>query len=390
MSRTGRFGCLIVAFLFGTGSVDAQMVSGWRWRADGSVFAGGNYQYRKFTDFRTFESQNWVMLAGERPWAGGDLRVTSMFSFEPFTLKKIGSPQVFQTGETFDRVPLLDYQHPHDLFTNLGVSYSRAAGRYRASLTAAAVGSPALGPESFMHRPSAAENPQAPLSHHQLDSTHITPGVLSVGLSRGRLGVESSWFRGREPDERRTDLDLDTLDSWSVRGTWTRPSWNAQVSGGHLHNPELTQPGRNMVRLTASMGYQRTGDVTTALFVAWGQNREAHGSLNAFVLESNVSWLDRNYFYSRAELVTKDILKGGGYDPVGFLEIHPLSRLGAYTLGYTRDLNHATRAHLGIGGDITMYRVPGNLRENYGGPVSIHVFVRIRGSSASGMEGMAH
>jgi hypothetical protein len=390
MSTSGRFAWLVLSLMIDTRSAGAQMPDAWHWRADGSIFAGGNYQYRKFTDFHAIESQNWVMLTGERPWTGGDLRVTSMFSFEPFTLKRIGSPQVFQTGETFDSVPLLDYQHPHDLFTNLGVSYSSAVGRYRASLSAAAVGSPALGPESFMHRPSAAENPQAPLSHHQLDSTHITPGVVSAGLSRGVLGIESSWFRGREPDERRTDLDLGALDSWSVRGTWKRPSWNAQVSGGHLHNPEVTQPGRSIVRLTASMSYQRMGDVTTALFAAWGQNREVHGNLNAFVFESTVSWLHRNYLYSRAEVVTKDILKGGGYDPVGFFEIHPLSRLGAYTLGYTRDLNDATSARVGIGGDITIYGVPANLGENYGGPVSMHLFVRIRGTSSSSMEGMQH
>jgi hypothetical protein len=88
--------------------------------------------------------------------------------------------------------------------------------------------------------------------------------------------------------------------------------------------------------------------------------------------------------------VTKDILKAGGYDPLGFIEFHPLSRVGAFTLGYTRDLNSGMRALVGIGGDVTTYYVPRNLKENYGGPVSMHLFVRVRFTSADAMAGMEH
>jgi hypothetical protein len=394
MSRTARFWFWAAALAVNPCVADAQMQMqmspGWQWQVTGNVFAGGNYQYRKFKDFHTIESQNWVMGAGQRPWAGGNLQFTSMLSFEPFTFKKIGSPQAFQTGETFEGVPLVDYQHPHDLFTNLGAWYSRDVGGYQLLLNAAPVGSPALGPQPFMHRPSAAENPQAPLSHHNLDSTHITPGVLTAGLSREGFGLESSWFRGREPDERRTDLDLGALDSWSIRGSWKRSGWTAQVSGGHITNPEVTEPGRDKIRLTASAGYHHIGDIDTALFAAWGQNREAHGHLNAFLFESNIAWLDRNYLYSRAEVAMKDILNAGGYDPAGFLEPHVFSRVGAFTLGYTHDINHGTRARVGIGGDVTMYDVPTNLKENYGGPVSLHLFVRVRFPSADPMAGMQH
>ena len=34
-------------------------------------------------------------------------------------------------------------------------------------------GEPALGPNAFMHRLSGMDNPEAPLSHHWLDATHI-------------------------------------------------------------------------------------------------------------------------------------------------------------------------------------------------------------------------
>ena len=362
---------------------------GWQWRADGNVFAGLNYQYRKYDDFKTLESQNWLMLAASRPVAKGDVHLMAMFSAEPFTLKKIGSPQVFQTGETFEGAPLIDYQHPHDLFSNLGANFTRSAGSYTWMLAGAVVGSPALGPESFMHRASAAENPQTPLSHHNLDSTHITPGVLTLGVMRNAVGIETSWFRGREPDEHRLDIDFGALDSWSVRGTWHSGPWNAQVSGGTLHEPEITEPGRDVTRLTASIGHTHTGEVTTASFAAWGQNREATGNRNAFLFESTVSWLDVNYLYSRAEFVAKDIL-GAGYDPIGFASAHPLSNVGAFTLGYTRDVTRGMRSRLGIGGDVTMYYVPPNLKDNYGGPLSVHLFLRYRFTSAPMIEGMSH
>src|SRR5205823_4847638 len=248
---------------------ETHATAGWRWSAHGNVFAAVNYQQRKFTDFRTLESQNWVMGTAAHSIGSGRLTLTSMFSLEPFTLKKIGSPQVFQTGETFERAPLVDYQHPHDLFTALGAAYSHPVHSWNILLKGAVVGSPALGPEPFMHRASAADNPQAPLSHHHLDSTHITPGVLTIGLSRTGIGVETSWFRGREPDEQRTDLDLGALDSWSVRASWTRGRWSAQASGGHLNNPEITAPGRDVTRLTASVAYtQATGPISAALFAA--------------------------------------------------------------------------------------------------------------------------
>jgi hypothetical protein len=187
----------------------------WRWRFNGNVFTGVNYQYRKFEDVTKFESQNWVMAMGERPLARGRLSVHTMLSLEPFTLEEIGSPQVFQTGETFNNAPLIDYQHPHDLFATLSLAYARPVGMWTLSTSAAAVGAPALGLPALMHRPSAAENPQSPLAHHHLDSVHITPGVVTVGLFRSGMGIETSWFRGREPDEDRTDIDFGALDSWS-------------------------------------------------------------------------------------------------------------------------------------------------------------------------------
>jgi hypothetical protein len=380
--------CVMFFFVFLCATASsAQTASPWEWRLDGSAFFGINHQSREFKDFTTVESQNWFMGTGERPAGPGRINLFSMISLEPFTMQDIGSPQVFQTGETFDHLPLIDYQHPHDLISALGASYARPVRTWMLTATASVVGSPALGPTPFMHRPSAAENPQAPLSHHQLDSTHATPGVLSLALGRGAVALETSWFHGREPDEDRTDIDLGPLDSWSTRATWKRGSWEAQASGGRLRNPDLFHAG-DVTRLTASVGHTHIGAISTLLFAAWGQNREVLGNRSALLAEGQMTWLERNYLYSRAELVEKDIVHDA--NQTGPIEVQSLSRIGAFTLGYTRDLNGGMRSRLGLGGDITMYYVPPGLKEDYGGPVSVHVFLRYRFTSAAMLAGMHH
>ena len=379
---------LVVFVASSAGEARAQSPPGpWLWNVNGNVFAGVNYQYRKAADLNDAESQNWLMATGERPLGRARLRVHTMFSFEPFTLKDIGSAQVFQTGETYNGEPLIDYQHPHDLFTTLSVSYERPVGSWMLTTMAAAVGSPALGPPPFMHRPSAAENPQSPLGHHHLDSVHITPGVLTVGLSRSGASIETSLFRGREPDENRTDIDLGALDSWSLRGSWSKGPWSAQLSGALVNEPEPLEPG-DMTRIMASVAHTRSGPISTALTAAWGHNRESHGSSNAFLFESTISWLDKNYLYSRAELVGKELPHTHDGIPQ---PMHALMNIGAFTLGYTRDLTIRTFGRIGVGGDITMYYVPVMLQESYGAPLSFHVFMRYRfGTPASSAEHHHH
>ncbi|HET6891391.1 MAG TPA: hypothetical protein VFH31_09835, partial [Pyrinomonadaceae bacterium] len=121
------------------------------------------------------ESQNWFMPTALRRVGNGTLELRSMFSFEPFTFPPGGSPLLFQTGETYKGQPIIDRQHPHDLFMELSASYTVPIGD-RATWFAyfGYPGEPALGPVAFMHRASASENPSAPLSHHLQDSSHIS------------------------------------------------------------------------------------------------------------------------------------------------------------------------------------------------------------------------
>lgn len=355
--------------------------SPWQWSVEGAAFGGYNYQYRKFTDFDEVESQNWLMAALQKSFGASDLNLVAMFSFEPFTLRDIGSPQVFQTGETFNGAPLIDYQHPHDLIMNLGGEFSRAVGPTTVSVAAYAVGPAPIGPPVFMHRASAIENPQAPLSHHYLDASHVTPGVISIGLERAGFKLEAGAFHGREPDEDRLDLDTAALDSYSARASWADGPWSFQVSAGHLKTPERKSP-YDENRVTASASFFRGDEQHSfAWTAAIGQNREVFGNLEAYLLEATRRH-GKNAFYGRIEAVAKDILDAG-FHPIGVAHTHRQSQVGAITAGYVHDFAIPAWGTFGAGGDITGYYVPQNLGESYGSPVSFHVYVRYRGRAGA-------
>src|SRR3989475_9087069 len=67
-------------------------------------------------------------------------------------------------------------------------------------------GEPAVGPAAFPHRPSASDDPLAPLAHHWQDGTHITFGVLTAGVFTPPTKLEASVFNGREPGENPTNF----------------------------------------------------------------------------------------------------------------------------------------------------------------------------------------
>lgn len=142
-----------------------------------------------------------------------------MNSLEPATLDDPGSPQLFQTGETFEGEELVDYQHPHDFFMNISATYRATfSPRAGAWVQYAPVGEPALGPVAFMHRASSGDNPSAPLGHHWQDATHITFNVVTAGAGWDRVSLDASAFHGREPDEDRWKIEgeksIRTRDAW--------------------------------------------------------------------------------------------------------------------------------------------------------------------------------
>src|SRR2546423_13697868 len=206
-----------------------------------------------------FDSQNWFMPMAYHKAGRGTLQLRGMFSAEPFTFPPGGSPLLFQTGETYKGQPLIDRQHPHDLFMELSATYTVPIGeRGNWFAYVGYPGEPALGPNAFMHRASASENTSAPLSHHLQDSTHISFGVLTTGFTYRWFKLEGSVFNGREPDENRYNFEAHPWNSRSAR-LWFAPNanWSMQVSHGFLKDPEALEPG-DVRRTTASLSYNRT------------------------------------------------------------------------------------------------------------------------------------
>lgn len=384
LRRTAAVGLTVLTFIPGLAWAQHEHgapVAGdrWTWSAQGQVFLNLNIQDRKFRDFTQFESQNWGMLSAGRKVGRARVTFHAMLSAEPWTLRRLGSAQVLQVGETLDGAPLIDYQHPHDLVMGLEARLDWAASeRTTLFLSGGPVGSAAIGPAAFMHRASAGPNPTAPLAHHMLDSAHITHGVVTAGVQRGAWTVESSVFRGREPDEDRVRLDLGPLDSVSGRVAWQRGAWRAQVSSARLNDPEITEPG-DVVRSTTSLEYDRarSDGRRTAWLAAWGQNDRDDHTETGWLLEGRHGVTGSDTVYGRAELVDRFILVDFDYAAETGKERHLPSSVAALTLGYERAVSSSTRTAIAVGADVTVHRVSANLKESYGSPVSWHLFLRI-------------
>jgi hypothetical protein len=333
-----------------------------------------------------FESANWFMPMAVRRVGPGTLELRSMWSFEPFTFPPGGSPLLFQTGETYKGQPLIDRQHPHDLFMELSATYRVPLGERATWFTYLGYpGEPALGPTAFMHRASASENPSATLSHHLQDSSHISFGVFTSGFTYRWFKLEGSIFNGREPDENRYNFDAHAWNSRSARLSFSpNKNWSMQVSHGFLRDPEALDPG-DVRRTTASISYNKPfdrGNWATSLI--WGRNHESHGgerfNLNGYVAESTVNFQERNYVYTRLELADKNqLLRAADRQQLGITDHHPSFRIGAYTLGGARDLWTSEKVSLALGGDVTFYSMPTVLNRIYGSnPTSYHMFMRFR------------
>lgn len=225
--------------------------------------------------------QGMVMLTAQRSMGErSDLTLEAMLSPDPF-MGKNGYPLLLQTGETADGVNhLIDRQHPHDLFMGLTAKLShRFDNGAKASVLIGYPGEFAFGPGTFMHRRSGESLPTAPISHHWFDSGHITMGVVTAGLETGPLKLEASQFTGREPDERRFDLEPVRLDSTSLRATWQatlaltlQASWARQVS------PEQLHPDDNVIKTSLSAAYSRSFSAGTwHTTLAWARKEDEEG-----------------------------------------------------------------------------------------------------------------
>ena len=348
---------------------------GWTGMAHGHVDLAYDHQGGPRGQTRTF-SESMLMLMAQHAAGPGTLTLHTMLSLDP-AMGAEGYPLLLQTGETADGVhPLIDRQHPHDLFMELSGTYSLPVGQGTSVfLYAGYPGEPALGPVTFMHRISGMDDPAAPISHHWLDSTHITYGVITWGVVRGNWKLEGSAFNGREPDQHRWNFDPPRLDSWSGRVSWNpTQDWALQASYGFIKSPEQLEPTVNQHRITASATYNRfLGDGNWQTTLAWGRNDDQPGHvLDGVLLESAYSF-GRSTLFGRLEDVQKDDL---------FEVPSPLAgrvfRVGEASLGYVYNLPIARRVALGLGAMGTVDIVPAAIQPAYGSaPVSWMPFLRL-------------
>ena len=350
---------------------------GWTLMGHGVLNLVYDYQSGRRGDEKTFLA-GMLMGMARRPVGDGTVQFRAMLSPDPLMGKR-GYPLLLASGETADGIEhLIDRQHPHDFFMELSASLSQNIGpKSSVFLYGGLPGEPAFGSPAFMHREAIMDSPEAPISHHWLDSTHITFGVLTAGVIVDSFRVEVSRFNGREPDQHRWNIETGPLDSTSIRVAWnpTR-TLSLQGSWGHFVDSEQLEPGVNQKRWSASAlladeiapGWKFAGTL------AWGRKTVEGDSDDAFVAEASVKngpWT----IYSRGEVTENRELLEVEDEGHG-----PRFTVGKVSLGAIRDFKVANHLAFGVGGQLAVNFVPDGLFAEYGGsnPIGAMGFMRLK------------
>ena len=358
---------------------------GWDLRVNGAAFIQVLYEPADRHRTGGFSSRqagsiNWAMAQARRDLWGGRFGVRTMFSAEPWTVPGCGSLNFLATGEVCDGDTIHDRQQPHDLFMELSAEYERRLrGAWRWQLYAGLAGEPALGPPGYLHRASAMGNPSGPLTHHWLDGTHVTFGLVTAGVHNQRWKVEASLFNGREPDEARIDLDLGRFDSVAARISFLPTERLAvQVSAADMRDARtdfIGQLQRPFKRVTASATYHRPIGTSGiwATTVAYGQNHAREivpgGVLDAttaaMLLESSLTVSDRHTVFARGEFLDM---------PAHHLHAHEYATsvfaVGKLQVGYVHHLPVRKGVRPGIGGSMSISLVSPALAPRYSGIIA--------------------
>ena len=325
-----------------------------------------------------FFSTSMPMLMARRETGGGILGFNLMMSLDPIFDGEYGYPNLFQTGETAHGNRLVDFQHPHNLIAEVSASYSHPIAKGIGGFVyGGPIGEPALGGPNFAHRPSGFEIPEAPISHHWFDSTHISNGVITTGLNTDKWQVEGSVFNGHEPGENRYIPGQIGLNSASTRLTYN-PTHDLSFSAsyGYLDSPESTEPGSNQNRFTASAIWSQPMGHGDNLSVTWylGRKTELGQISDAYLLEGTYLRGPDSYFI-RWENVDETELPDV---PVGSYRINKI------LFGDVHNLAKRDGFELGFGAYMGLYSFPSSLDPYYGrSPVTLGVFLRLRPTQMS-------
>ena len=351
------------------------MSGDWTLMGHGVLNAVYDHQSGPRGDDKAFVSGMLMGMASHK-LGNGTVQLKAMLSPDPLMGRR-GYPLLLASGETANGADrLIDRQHPHDFFMELSASVSQNVGdKSSVFLYGGLPGEPAFGPPAFMHREAIMDSPEAPITHHWLDSTHISFGVLTGGIVLDRVKLEVSRFNGREPDQHRWGIETAPLDSTAVRLSWNPTRTLAlQGSWGHFEDPEQLEPGVDQKRWSASVLY--ANDIIPgwhlAGTVAWGRKTVEHHDDDALAAEVSMKhegWT----FFGRGEYTENRELLG--------LEEHgPAYRVGKVSLGAVRDFRIADHFSLGAGALLGVNFVPNGLASLYGGdnPVGAMGFVRLK------------
>ncbi len=326
------------------------------------------------------DAPNWLMFMGQtQVGEKGLFHFSTMFSMDAVITGQEGYPLLFQSGESAHGVPLVDHQHPHDLFSELSVAYSYAISKNTDVFAYVGYpGEPALGPVAFMHRASALDNPDAPISHHWIDATHITFGVATLGVRFGDFKLEGSSFTGREPDENRYNFDPPQFDSWSGRLSFNpSKNWALQVSHAYIKSPEALHPDENVYRTTASAEYSRElkNNNSFNATAVWGMNKQKNEN------GENAALLEASYHFKKLALYGKYEYVQKSTEELNLDESfygNNLFNVNAFTLGANYDLLQLNKTKIAIGTHFTFYNEAQKLYSLYGkNPTALEIYLRI-------------
>jgi len=354
----------------------------WMYMIHGNIFVRYNNQDIDRKGMRgdsKVDAPNWFMAMGQRK-AGdrGLFRFSAMFSLDPLFGGE-GYPLLFQTGETYQGKPLVDRQHPHNLFSELSVAYTHSFSKdVDAFIYLGYPGEPALGPVAFMHRPSSMNNTDSPLGHHWQDATHITFGVTTIGIRYRIFKLDGSLFTGREPGEARYGFDKPSFGSYSYRLTANpAKTISLQVSKAFIESPEAVHPDEDIRRTTASVIHAlplKGENQSLNSTLVWGYNDsgEDHRE-NSLTLESNLQ-LDRVGIYGRYE----NIEKSAEELLLNQFDTHDIFRIQALTIGVNYALLRRWNTNFALGAQGSLYVADDELDPVYGNnPKSLEVYLRV-------------
>src|ERR1051325_3584073 len=108
--------------------------------------------------------------------------------------------------------------------------------------------------------------------------------------------------------------------------------------------------------------------------LAWGRNAPNHGdTTDAWLLESAVRLSRSHTFFARAERASKNEL---------FPDDDPRAEekfgVGKLSVGYIYDFPRSGNYRVGVGGLVSRFSLPGELKPVYGDPTSFMLFARLK------------